>query len=113
MLAMTFLLFACASLADNKDKDDDRDKDDNIKLSVKVSKDTAENAEIVIVLGKGGKLDFYGVQNKELRKYHVGEERPINIEKILPKEKIKTLDQLMIFSGSPSCISRDGWVYCP
>ena len=70
------------------------------------------DAEMLIVVGKGGKMDFVGANNTTLRKYHIGEKRPVDIETLLPNEKIKTLDQITILSGSPACIIRDGYIIC-
>jgi len=70
------------------------------------------DAEMLIVIGKGGKVDFVGANNTTLHKYHNGEKRPVDIETLLPNEKIKTLDQITIFSGSPACVLRDGYLIC-
>jgi len=114
VIALAFLSNACAATGKDDDQKPSKPHPDEDKISVtlKVPKSVAKDAEIFIVIGKGGKLEFVGAKDKELRKYHVGEKRPIRIKDFLPKEKIETLDQITIFSGSPSCIIRDGWIIC-
>ena len=70
------------------------------------------DAEMMIVVGKGGKVDFVGAHNNTLRCYHVEKKCPFDIESFLSDEKTKTLDQITIFSGSPSCVIRDGYMIC-
>ena len=73
----------------------------------------AKDVEMFMIISKDGKVDFVGAgDNKDLREYHIGDERPINIEKVLPGKVIKTIDQVIIFSGSPTCVAHDGWVRC-
>ena len=80
IIALAFLSNACA--ATGKDDDDKHptkkphSDDDVASVTLKLPKNVAEDAEIFVVIGKGGKLEFVGAKDSELRKYHVGENAP-------------------------------------
>ena len=99
LLLISVFVNACTLFAGDKPRDP-------------VTLPDAKDVEMFMIVSKNGKIDFVGAGDKALREYHIGDERPINIEKILPGKVIKTIDQVLIFSGSPTCIGHDGWVRC-
>jgi len=113
ILILPFLLNACSLFSSKGVEAQQIPPVGDVDVTLKLPQAAADNAEIFIVLGKEGKVDFVGKNNKPLRKIPIGDERPIVIEKFFPGEVVKTLDQIMIFSGSPSCLQRDGFFICP
>ena len=62
-----------------------------------------KDVEMFAIVTKGGNLKFVAPKDGKIKEIRIGDERPINIAKILPGKVIKTIDQILIFSGSPTC----------
>jgi hypothetical protein len=73
---------------------------------------TAIDSDIHMEIKKNGKVEIKHPNGKKLKKIKVGTERPIDINKFLPGKVIKTIDSIVVFSGSPVCVWHDGWIIC-